>query len=169
MSELVNIASHMMAANTYGKEVYSTLIGKCIVNNIDISTEETVVTLIQVNGAKGRVLCCDEFGRPYGNSDAECCVFPSKENRNWSTFDATPRFDIAELKPFDKVLARHESYDGEEPTPWRPAFFVRHIPETGEFELLPGYGKYCVPYNEETKHLLGTTDEAPEYYKTWKE
>ena len=91
-------------------------------------------------------------------------------NRDWSTFDATPRFDIGELKPFDEVLARYESFHKEETlTPWRPAFFVRHIPETGEFELLYGCVKYCVPYNEETKHLLGTMDEAPEYYKTWKE
>ena len=23
----------------------------------------------------------------------------------------------------------------------------------------------CIPYNDDTKHLLGTTDEAPEYYR----
>ena len=31
-------------------------------------------------------------------------------------------------------------------------------------------GKYftqCIPYNDETKHLIGTTDDAPEKYKTW--
>lgn len=168
MRELVNILSHLMAANTYGKSVYCTLIGECVVNNVKITPEETVVMLQQVKGDMDRVFCCDEFGRPCGSPDAECCVFPSKVNRDWSTFDATPRYDISQLKPFDKVLARYESYGGEEPTPWKPAFFVRHIPEADQFELLPGYSKHCVPYNDETKHLLGTMDEAPEYYKTWK-
>ena len=27
--------------------------------------------------------------------------------------------------------------------------------------------RYCIPYNDETKHLVGTTDEAPEYYRYW--
>lgn len=25
--------------------------------------------------------------------------------------------------------------------------------------------KMCIPYNEETKHLVGTNEEAPEYYR----
>lgn len=31
------------------------------------------------------------------------------------------------------------------------------------------YYKYCVPYNDETKHLVGTKDEAPEYYRYWED
>lgn len=27
--------------------------------------------------------------------------------------------------------------------------------------------EYCIPYNDKTKHLLGTTEDAPEKYKTW--
>ena len=26
--------------------------------------------------------------------------------------------------------------------------------------------EYCIPYNDETKHILGTTEDAPEKYKT---
>lgn len=167
MKELVRIAEKLLDAACCKKEIYCTLIGECFVKKIDKDSGEVIATLVQKADNK-RMLACDEYGRPCGNPDAECCVFPSKDNRDWGNFDATPRFDIGELKPFDKVLARYKSYGGEEPTPWEPAFFVRHIPETGEFELLPGYGMYCVPYNDETKHLLGTTDEAPEFYKTWK-
>ena len=29
--------------------------------------------------------------------------------------------------------------------------------------------KQCVPYNDETEHLIGTTDEAPEFYKYWED
>ena len=28
---------------------------------------------------------------------------------------------------------------------------------------------YCIPYNDDTKHLVGTTEEAPEYYRYWKD
>lgn len=31
------------------------------------------------------------------------------------------------------------------------------------------YFKVCIPYNEETKHLVGTKDDCPEYYKWWEE
>ena len=29
--------------------------------------------------------------------------------------------------------------------------------------------RYCIPYNNDTKHLVGTTDEVPEYYRYWEE
>ena len=28
---------------------------------------------------------------------------------------------------------------------------------------------YCIPYNNDTKRLVGTTDEAPEYYRYWED
>ena len=161
MSELANILSHLLAAETYGKEIYSTLIGACVVNNIDIDTAETTVTLVQTS--KNRVLVCDEFGRPCGNPDAECCVFPSKYNRDWSTFEATPRYDISELKPFDKVLRRSARKEA-----WAIDFFSHYNDNLKCFVCHPYGWEECVPYNEETKHLLDTMDEAPEFYRTWK-
>ena len=29
--------------------------------------------------------------------------------------------------------------------------------------------KYCIPYNDDTKHLVGTTEEAPEFYRYWED
>ena len=29
--------------------------------------------------------------------------------------------------------------------------------------------KYCIPYNDDTKHLVGTAEEAPEFYRYWEE
>ena len=29
--------------------------------------------------------------------------------------------------------------------------------------------KCCIPYNEETKHLVGTTDAAPKFYRHWED
>ena len=58
-----------------------------------------------------------------------------------------------ELKPFDKVLSRRCSKDY-----WVLNFYSHktdyyHICIDGSSNL------YCIPYNEETAHLLGTTDE----------
>ena len=29
--------------------------------------------------------------------------------------------------------------------------------------------KCCIPYNDDTKHLVGTTEEAPEFYRYWED
>lgn len=72
------------------------------------------------------------------------------------------KFDINTLKPFDKVLARDgNSYK------WTATFFS-HL-RTTEFKFGCSSDVYreCIPYNEETKHLVGTISDCPEYYKTW--
>ena len=66
-----------------------------------------------------------------------------------------------EFKPFDKVLARDYLEDK-----WMPNFFSFYD-GTSEYKYgcIAGnsdnvvFSKYCIPYNEETAHLLGTTDE----------
>ena len=35
------------------------------------------------------------------------------------------------------------------------------------YVCIDGIYKYCIPYNEETMHLVGKMEEAPEYYKYW--
>lgn len=99
--------------------------------------------------------------------DAEIMVFPSKDNRDWSTFKVEePKFDVSSLQPFDKVLV---SYKGDHK--WRINFFS-HIDkeEYGyPFACLRGTWSQCIPYNDETKHLLGTSESAPEFYVTWEE
>lgn len=62
-----------------------------------------------------------------------------------------------ELKPFDKVLVR----DGNDEI-WEPAFFFRNRPELNVYKYQTVDGKlrvYCIPYNEETAELIGTTKE----------
>ena len=103
---------------------------------------------------------------------SECILFPSKDQRDWSKFTApwykheekkeTKRFDPKTLNVFDKVLAR--VYNG--------FWFADFVSVPGDDELcdipcLVGSSNFneVVPYNDETKHLLGTADEAPEYYQ----
>lgn len=58
-------------------------------------------------------------------------------------------------KPFDRVITRN-AYDDI----WTANIFS-HINQYGEYVAIGCVGGYscCIPYNEETAHLLGTTDE----------
>ena len=81
----------------------------------------------------------------------------AKENKVW---DAEKKAIVdlpkkCEFKPFQKVMVR-DSKDEE----WRPAFFWREHSNGCEYVILSGeIYNYCIPYNDQTKHLLGTTDE----------
>lgn len=76
------------------------------------------------------------------------------------------KFDISELKPFDKVLIRHNK-DNK----WRGSFFS-HIDGNLSYHCYKyvtiGGKSYpmCIPY-EGNEHLLGTTQDCDKYYKTW--
>ena len=69
--------------------------------------------------------------------------------------DKKTRTSATEFHPFDKVLVRnHDKY------PWCPAFFglKSDLGEQCPYITSNGAYKYCIPYNEKTKHLLGTTE-----------
>lgn len=70
------------------------------------------------------------------------------------------KFDIANLKPFEKVLVR-QNVNGK----WGIDFFGFY---TEGYYYTTGSCIYvqCIPY-EENKHLIGTTNNCDEYYKTW--
>lgn len=76
--------------------------------------------------------------------------------------DKKPKFDPKTLHPFDKVLVRDSCS-----CPWKCAFYSHTRKNTIIFKYVADNAvyEYCIPYNDETKHLVGTTDEAPEYYR----
>lgn len=87
----------------------------------------------------------------------------TKEGKRWNP-DTKQIEDLpkkCEFKPFDKVLVRDYLEDK-----WMPNFFSFYD-GTNEYKYgcIAGnsdnvvFSKYCIPYNDETKHLLGTTDE----------
>lgn len=71
------------------------------------------------------------------------------------------KFDINSLKPFDRVLVRDKDSDM-----WCCDFFSNMYEEL-KFRCVSTYWNQCIPYNKETKHLVGTNEDCPEYYKTW--
>ena len=121
----------------------------------------------------GYIVCYSSDGKYTKNPNSECCLFPSKDQRDWSKFTAPwlkkEKFDPKTLKPFDKVLSK---YDGG---CWSANLFS-HIEEennkyhgTCSFVCNGSLVKFCIPYNDETKHLVGTKEEAPEYYRYWED
>ena len=107
-------------------------------------------------------------GKLYSGYDGECVLFPSKEQRDWSKFTAPwykkNKFDPKTLQAFDKILLRDEC--GK----WHCGSFS-HINKDDNYKF--GYFelkyKYYIPYNDETRYLIDTTDEAPEYYRYWED
>lgn len=101
--------------------------------------------------------------------NGKCILFPSKDQRDWSKFTAPwykkEKFDPNTLQPYDKVLVRDcDAYM------WKPTF-LSYINNAIIYPYVCGYSayRYCIPYNDETKHLSGTTEEAPEYYRYWED
>ena len=95
----------------------------------------------------------------------ECTFFPSKDQRDWSKFSVPwykkERFDPKTLQPFDKVLVRDSRSDT-----WKCQFFS-HILKDDDYPYACTHCNYgcCIPYNNDTKYLVGTTEGAPNFYK----
>ena len=94
---------------------------------------------------------------------ANCLLWPSRDCRDWAKF-TVPRlkkekFDPKTLKAFDRVIVYGKN-EG-----WFCSIFS-HI-GVGEYPYNTASGNYgwCIPYNDETKHLVGTKDEAPDFYR----
>lgn len=99
----------------------------------------------------------------------EIMLYPSKEQRDWSKFTAPwykkEKFDPKTLQPYDKVLVR----DGEAYM-WKPTL-LSYINNAIIYPYVctnSSY-RYCIPYNDDTKYLAGTKEEAPEYYRYWED
>ena len=104
-------------------------------------------------------------GRLLAGYNGECVLFPSKEQRDWSKFKTKkPKFDPKTLQPFDKVLAR-DTVKGQ----WRCTFYSHERKDIYKYVTTDYTYKYCIPYNDDTKHIVGTFDEAPEFYRYWED
>ena len=103
------------------------------------------------------------------HKDSECTIFPSKDQRDWSKWQCPkPKFDPKTLKAFDRVLAR---VDESNACYWFADFVSEPAAENKLTICLMGcdYPPMIIPYNDETKHLVGTSDEAPEFYRYWED
>ena len=145
-----------------GTKLYSPIIGEVEFKRIKYS-EYPIVTC-STNG--NRILLFTKDGLFF--SEGECIMlFPSKDQRDWSKFKIKkPKFDPKTLQPFDKVLVKYLKDDY-----WSCDLFS-NITKDGKiypYLCVSGVYKYCIPYNDDTKHLVATNKEAPEFYRYWED
>ena len=157
-----------------GTKLYSPLFGEVEFESIDLSLYDMGKSnAVRANFGQPVVVrvgsCHYEYFTADGRYDVEinqqeCMLFPSKENRTWDNFQPKkPKFDPKTLQPFDRVLVK--CLNNSE---WLCNIFS-HIEPHSNFCFCANDTAYqiYIPYNDDTKHLVGTTDEAPEYYRYW--
>ena len=148
-----------------GTKFYSSIFGEVVFLRIDRENPSYPILIKVSFEPKWRNIT--KQGKFYA-AVGECTLFPSKDQRDWSKFvrfwdkPKKEKFDVNTLQPFDKVLTRTN-----ERSIWEPDFFGY---KDGNWIMCVTTGNVeCIPYNEETKHLLGTSDDCPENYKWWEE
>lgn len=190
-----------------GTKLYSPIFSECELEKITVDT-----ICVTVKGGSTKIFYEDGT---YDSLGDECLLFPSKENRDWSTFkiekedfqvgdyvkvkssgkvylikqiketivfvsdiinssndfefpidksiisEKVTKFDPKWLKPFDRVLVRDKN------NIWVPGLFSYFKSEHYYPFVVIGQiaYQYCIPYNEETKNLIRTTNTEPEFYK----
>ena len=154
-----------------GIKFYSTTYGIVEFIGFDLSSIYPILMKLDFGG----VGCFTKGGRIFSNYCGECIFFPSKDQRDWSKFERfwdepkVERIDVNTFQPFDKILARNSDRDN-----WTIEYYSygKEVTFGNVDKYIQGLvycWKYVIPYNDETKHLLGTTDDCPEYYKWWEE
>ena len=147
-----------------GTELWSDNYGT--VKFVNIRTELDYPIVVEI--ANGPLAKYTEEGWWHKNFPANCLLWPSKDCRDWSKFSApwykNEKFDPKTLKAYDKVLVSDS--DGGR---WKINIFSHISNGAYPYRCIVDFYKRCIPYNKETKHLVGTTDKAPEYYRYWED
>ena len=156
-----------------GTKFYSSLHGELLYSCMYLSSSASKITFIKpdsvsmVDGSTPITVDYYRDGRYFPNQ-GECAIFPSKEQRDWSKFERfwdkpkIDRFDPKTLKPFDKVLVKTGC------SKWTVSLFSF---VEGEYVAVTNNARFskCIPFNEDTKYLLGTGENAPQYYRYWED
>ena len=147
-----------------GTKFYSSVFGEVELEEI----KKGYLLPIVLRCLGGDSVCIVADGRLFPSYEGECIIFPSRTQRDWSKFERfwdkpkVEKFDVNTLQPFDRILVR---FSGN--LNWQIGLFGYKYEK-----LIYSNGTVyyqCVPYNDETKHLIGTTNDCPDYYKWWEE
>ena len=145
-----------------GTKLYSPIIGEVEFKRIKYC-EYPIVTCSK-NG--NRILSFTKDGLFF--PEGECIMlFPSKDQRDWSKFKPSkPKFDPKTFQPFDKVLVRDINSEK-----WKIQLFSHIIKDCFpyEYHCIGSCYNFCIPNNDDTKHLVGKNDDAPEFYRYWED
>lgn len=151
-----------------GTKLYCTIYGEVELDYVDTRSNYPIVIRTEKEEREGFTT----EGKLRKVYDGECILFPSRDQRDWSKFTAPlykkDRFDPKTLMPFDRVIAK---LDSDNIYYWFADFVS--MPANGH-DIVPCImsnkeAEMIIPYNDDTKHLVGTSDEAPEYYRYWED
>lgn len=149
-----------------GTKLYSSIFGEVVFIRIDRENPSYPILIKVSFEPKWRNLT--KQGKFYA-AVGECIIFPSKDQRDWNKFERfwdkpkIEKFDPKTLQPFDKVLVRDSSLGV-----WGVDIFG-YLNDKYSCCFCSVRWNQCIPYNEETKHLVGTAKDCPKYYKWWEE
>ena len=146
---MINIAEKLKNAPK-GTKLYSPIFGECILY-------DATSYGISVKDCRGTSRTFDCYGRYYPML-GECTLFPHKDKWHWGNFTIKKEYNF---KPFDKVVVRDSKLDT-----WTIDFFSYKDKscEEAPYTTINGWYTYCLPYNEETVKLIGTTYDYVERY-----
>ena len=153
-----------------GTKLYTPIWGEVVFIEIRKNKNCPYPICINTNAASSYTYLAKDGRYLINREESECILFPSKDQRDWSKFTAPwlkkERFDPKTLQPFDKVLVRDTNSEK-----WRIQLFSHIIKDCfpSEYHCVNSCYNFCIPYNMKTKHLVGTTDEAPEFYRYWED
>ena len=148
-----------------GTKLYSTVFGDVELDHVSVAKYPIVIRLKVEEDYE----YLTSEGKMYEEYDGECVLFPSKDQRDWSKFNPNkPKFSPKTLEAFDRVITKCGGY------PWKCNIFSYYVErENKRIDCYCTSDDYiydkCIPYNDDTKYLVGTTKEAPEYYRYWED
>ena len=147
-----------------GTKLYSTVFGEVELEKINNDENDKYPIFIRLHDNSIDDVTKD--GRYIGIYDGECVLFPSKDQRAWSKFKfKKTKFDPNTLKPFDKVLVRDKNFEN-----WNCGVFShKDVSSAYPYRCIGALYTCCIPYNDDTKYLIGTNEEAPEFYRYWED
>lgn len=145
-----------------GTKLYSPVLGEVEFEGIDVDKPYPVLVTVEENEHESSNLVgFTTDGRFLYSYKGECILFPSKDQRDWSKFKVpVKKFDYDTLQPFDKVLVRDR-----DDLFWRCDLFSHIVCNSAR--CMVSTWDQMIPYNDETKHLAGTTDMSDEKYIWW--
>lgn len=154
-----------------GTKLYSPAYGDVELVNVSQDKGTLYPILIKIPSNSAYTFTCDrsfdKYGRIFADYSGECLLFPSRNQRDWSKFKIKkPKFDPKTLKPFDKVLVRDINSEK-----WKIQLFSHIIKDCFpyEYHCIGSCYNFCIPYNDDTKYLVGTANKEPEFYRYWED
>lgn len=133
-----------------GTKLWSPICGECEFTEI----LPIGIYQIQVKHIEGNIYNFTAQGKYSDNSEAECLLFPSKENRDWSAFKTLWRHK--HFEPFQKVLVPYsisindKTFNKTEKCKWRLSFYSHYDEDKKKHVIIDGWfieDSKIIPYD----------------------